>query len=302
MRFLSSHVLTSGFSDGMHDLELSLPAQPPQAETPGELPVATILRLGPIALGPGRPIVARDIDGKPQRAALWATDDAATDAVAAWAALAEQFPTTGLWPLLLHGLYDGSGRPWSNGELEPVTEAAVDALDVREVLEEGWHGWLVPINNPWTPGTGPLAPFGPEFPGLAPVQPPESDVPLAFSDGPARLGLVSCRRPADAVALAGWMGAINRTSTTEVSAVLRSWEDRFGASLVGLGFATMTLLVTRPPTTRDDALRVAAEVAALCPDSLWQPEALWPYEERDTTLAALSRQLLGEHVWRLWFD
>lgn len=214
----------------------------------------------------------------------------------------DQFPATGLWPLVLHGLYDGSGRPWDNGELEPVSEAAIDALDPRQVLHDGWHGWLVPINNPWPPGEGPLAPFGPAFPGLAPEQPSAGEWPVAFTDGDAHLGLVSCRRPADAVAIAGWLGAINRTGATKVSAVLRSWEDRFGVLLAGLGFATMTLLRTRPPASDDDALRIAAEVAALCPDALWQPEALWPYEEREPSLPDVSRRVVRRDIWRLWFD
>jgi hypothetical protein len=219
-----------------------------------------------------------------------------------WNALAHQFSSTGLWPLLLHGLYDGSGRPWDSGELEPATEAHVDALDPREVLEAGWHGWVVPIRNPWPRGTGPLAPFGDEFPGLAPPQPESSVLPMTSTDGIARLGLVSCRRPADAVALAGWLGAINVTGPTQVSAVLRSWEDRFGAVLVGLGFATITLLVNRPPVDPDDALLVAAEVAAFCPDALWQPEALSPARPRDASLDAMSRLLVRDALWRLWFD
>ena len=203
-------------------------------------------------------------------------------------------------PLRLHSLYDGSGRPWDGGEFEPVTEADVDAIDVRQALEHGWRGWLVPIRNPWPPGTGPLAPFGTEFPGLARPQP--AQFPAAFTAGAARLGLVSCRRPADAVALAGWTGAINVTGAAQVSAVLRSWEDRLGAVLVGLSFATITLLVTRPPTTDDDALRVAAEVAAFCPDALWQPEALGSSRPRAATLESMSRLLVRERIWHLWFD
>ena len=66
--------------------------------------------------------------------------------------------------------------------------------------------------------------------------------------GRARIGVVSCRRPADAVALVGWTDAINVRPAAEVSAVLRSWEDRFGTILVGLGFATITLMITRPQT------------------------------------------------------
>ena len=84
--------------------------------------------------------------------------------------------------------------------------------------------------------------------------------------------------------------------------MLRSWEDRFGAVLVGLGFATLTLLATPPPTSDDDAVRAAAEVAALCPDALWQPESQPPYQPRDATLDVLGRSLVREHVWRLWFD
>ncbi|WP_170977747.1 hypothetical protein [Blastococcus sp. CCUG 61487] len=95
---------------------------------------------------------------------MWITDDEIPAPGQAWAALAAQFPSTGLWPLLLSGLYDGSGRPWSSGELEPVSEAAIGELDAEAVLQDGWSGWLVPIRNPWPPGTGPLAPFNPAFP------------------------------------------------------------------------------------------------------------------------------------------
>jgi hypothetical protein len=83
-----------------------------------------------------------------------------------WCALAEQFPTTGLWPVMLRFLEGEFGRPWDVGEFYPASEAEVDALDPRQVLETGWHDGVVPIDNPWLAGTGPLAPFGSSFPGL----------------------------------------------------------------------------------------------------------------------------------------
>lgn len=169
------------------------------------------------------------------------------------------------------------------------------------MLETGWHDCVVPIDPPWLPGTGPLAPFGPGFLGLSPSGPDVLPVFLP-AGGRARIGMVSCRRPADAVALIGWSGAINVRPATEVAAVLRSWEDRFGAVLVGLGFATMTLLVNRPPTEDTAAIHLAAEVAAFCPDALWQPGEQWPYEPREASLDAMSRSLVREPVWRLWFD
>lgn len=280
----------------------TVPPEPLRATAPGRLPPAGVLRCGRVSLGKGRPVVPRQVDGGTPQPSVWVTDSVVPGAADAWSALAERFPTTGLWPLRLHSLYDGSGRPWVSGELETAPQSAVDAIDVGEVLAQGWRDSLVPIRNPWPAGTGPLAPFGPDFPGLAPAAPDSHPAPASFTAGPARLGLVSCRRPADAVALAGWTGAINVTGAAQVSAVLRSWEDRFGAILVGLSFATITLLVTRPPVADEDALRVAAEIAAFCPDALWQPEALCPSPPRDATLESLGRQLAREPVWHLWFD
>lgn len=265
------------------------------------MPHAGDLRLGPVHLGAGRPVVARG-RGAGGPAAIWITDERVPAPVFAWWQLVQQFPSTGLWPLLLNALDDGSGRPW-DGDFDPSPLDVVDALDPHDVLARGWSGSLVPIDDPWSPGTGPLAPFGPEFPGLAPFGPVREVSAFGLPPGvDMRIGLVSCMRAADAIALIGWQGAVNVRTAAEVAAVLRTWEDRFGAHLVGLGFATMTLLVTRPPTDDDHALHVAAEVAALCPDALWQPESSWPYEEREPTLRALSQALVRRPVWRLWFD
>src|SRR5215468_3605106 len=47
----------------------------------------------------------------------------------------------------------------------------------------------------------------------------------------ARIGLVAADRPADVLAVIGWGGLDNRAeSLLPLTAVLRSWEDRFGAA------------------------------------------------------------------------
>lgn len=281
---------------------LFLPVQHVRCDRPGLLPAPGALRLGPVSLPPGRPVVARDRDGTSLGSVLWATDASFPAVDRAWAAAAAQFSSTGLWPLLLRGLPDGSGRPWATGEFSPVTEADIDVIDAETVLRGGWSGWLVPIRNPWPPGAGPLAPFGPEFPGLAPRLDLTGEEWTADPGGSAHLGLVGCRRPVDALGLMGWQGPLNYRQPAEVSSVLRSWEDRFGVVPMAVGWATLTLLVTRPPTTRTDALRVAAEVAAFCPDALWQPESLPPFAQRDCTVEALATQLLEQPIWRLWWD
>ena len=245
------------------------------SSVPRELPAAGRLRLGDVDLGAGRPAVVRGstaVAGQEQEPTLWATDREIPGAATAWRQSVDRFRDTGLWPLVLTALGGGHpSRPWDSGELRPVPLENVDELDPTEVLAEGWADSLVPMGP--DPYVEHLRPFGAQFPGLSmPLR--RAGVPIeapvdAIAPGPwARIGLVPCRRPADAIAAIGWHGAINSRSPAQVSAVLRSWEERFGTVLAGLGFATLTLLIPDPPRAESEALPIAAEVAALCPDVL----------------------------------
>jgi Domain of unknown function (DUF4253) len=49
-----------------------------------------------------------------------------------------------------------------------------------------------------------------------------------------------------------------------IAVVLRSWEDRFGARLLRIGLAEISVLARRPPRTRDSAQHLAAEQWAFC--------------------------------------
>lgn len=246
--------------------------------------------------------------GEPGWAApLRPADDRIPGGATDWRRLVDQFPETGLWPLLLAPLSaEHSDRPWDSGELDPVPLGRVDALDPAAVLADGWADSLVPIGH--DPYVEHLRPFGASFPGLAtPLR--RAGVPASVPAHAVELwpltrpGLVRCRRPADAVALIGWRGSINRRGAEEVSAVLRSWEDRFGVVLAGLGFATLTLLLPHPPADEAEALPVAAELAALCPDVLSEdgPVEAFGYVAGGT-IAGLARVLVGRPVWKLWWD
>jgi hypothetical protein len=73
------------------------------------------------------------------------------------------------------------------------------------------------------------------------------------------LGLVAVDRPAKVLDVIGWMGPANYDlNPAEQSAILDTWEDRFDAYLVGLGFDTITLIVARPPRDRGSATAIAA--------------------------------------------
>jgi hypothetical protein len=116
-----------------------------------------------------------------------------------------------------------------------------------------------------------VRPLGPTFPGLAEPSTAAAELNGAFDIVNQRMGwqdvagrqilLVPCNRPADALGVIAWQG--QRLSCAEICATLRSWEERFAAIPVALDAWGATLLIGSPPTMRDQALRLAAELAAI---------------------------------------
>ena len=116
--------------------------------------------------------------------------------------------------------------------------------------------------------------------------------------GPARIGLVPASRPADVLALIGHDTISRDGDPLPLAAVLRSWEDRFGATLLEVGYAHIRLLARRPPTTLPDAQAIAAELWAMC-DEFWpagtMSTALW-------SVTDIAEYILTTPIWLLWLD
>lgn len=169
--------------------------------------------------------------------------------------------------------------------------AATDAVDPAAFLARRW-----PRNCPLC---GCRDPFGDTFPGLAGGHELLDDpvtVAAEWAEGArrARLAVVPVARPADIVAAVGWTGPGNHgTDLPSLSAVLRGWEDRFGAFLVQLDRATLWLSVAAPPSTERECRAVAAEHFAFCPDVGW---------EDPRPLRVYATTLLGRREWRFWWD
>jgi Domain of unknown function (DUF4253) len=244
------------------------------------------------------------LDGSPL---VWVTTTPVPDAGEVWLALHQLHGDTGLVPFLL-GFEDDhheatSGRPWDSGEVGTrYSLSDVDVMDAGSVLAHSWADSLDPDDeDPWQLQI--TAPFSMQFPGLAPAV----TVPLTIAEQegalgslwPARIGLVPAARPADALARAGFDGAMNRYgSPSELVAVLRSWEDRFGAVLMEIGFAHYRLLVQRPPRTLAAAQAVAAEIWAVS-------DEFWPIERPGTAVRdvpEIAELITGAPFWALWLD
>jgi hypothetical protein len=201
--------------------------------------------------------------------------------------------------VLVSGLPGEPGRPWDAGEFgERQDTAAIDGLDAAGLLAGWW--WEVPDEEYESDADlrDLLGPYGPRFPGLAP--------PVTREAGPeltrralgqytrdARIGLVPAARPADVLARLGWEGACNSRTAAQIAAVLRSWEDRFGARLLEVGFADIRLLVTRPPQTLEAAWPIAAEHFAFS-------------DEAGRTglrgVTQIAPALVSNPFWHFWWD
>ena len=216
--------------------------------------------------GPGR---RHRSEGGP---VTWITDWTQTGAGTKWARLSEKAAETGLRPFLLADMAGKPGRPWGIPEGDgdevistPLDTTAID-LDAAAVLACCWSDDEEAFAED-EEFRAMLAPFGPRFPGLAPAIASELDPELMRRavyqyTRDARIGLVPAQRPADVLARLGWQGAVNSRETADITAVLRSWEDRFGARLLEVGFADIRLLVSRPPRALEAALPIAAEQVA----------------------------------------
>lgn len=247
----------------------------------GELPREGPVQLGRVTLPWGRLIRARDGEGEP---VAWATDDPVPYPGGVWTALSGLHPQTGLVPILLDGLEGDTKRPWDDGEFgDPLDLTGLDDLNPAPLLASLWAHDVGPMRD--GDARDPVAqlrvPFSRRSPGLAPpaltpitaagrrealdVVLPRMRLTLLPRPA-ARIGLVAADRPADVLSAIGWEGVANRgyEFLLPLTVVLRSWEDRFGARLIDVGFAQIRLLVERPPRTLTAARRIAAEHYVLC--------------------------------------
>jgi hypothetical protein len=244
--------------------------------------------------------------------ALWISDAPVADVGDLWLALVREYPRTGLWPLIAQnlaepaGTSDPPGRPWNSGEFEPEPLTRIGRQDARHVLAADWQD-----GQPDESGDGGasaraiLAPLRPgPFPGLAAATSTCDRDAFARTARSlqGRIALIPVRRPADVITRLGWMGALNYVPIgsslgeydSGMSAVLRSWEDRFGAYLVGLGFNTATLAVTRPPTTSSQAVAITAEQFAFAPDGILEGEVSWNLRE-------LAHKITDASLWHFYW-
>lgn len=260
----------------------------------GSLPEDGELRLGPITLPAGKRIHA----GFEPVPVAWVTRQPVPDPGRVWAALSDLHQETGLVPFLLENLHSDPTRPWDQEEFsDPADPAELDQMDATDVLAGMWDDQMPLGDEDDEEWTAMRAPFtSKKFPGLAlredtPLSPRQLDHALG-SLGSARIGLVPATRPADVLPLIGWTPS-DQSDALPVAAAVRSWEDRFGARLLKIGFAEISLLINRPPRSTDHAQRIAAEHYGFCDECAGQGLHDIP---------RITASLMKTPIWTFWWD
>ncbi|MDQ1047943.1 DUF4253 domain-containing protein [Streptomyces sp. V4I2] len=201
----------------------------------------------PESLPPGRIIDSYGRSGR----LVWMSDGRLPDADVWWRRLCAERGRTGLYPVLLEYCEDWHGHGADGG-------APVDATEY--------------LRGRWEPGSWPDFP---QWPGLATPATTGRDPDTCAAEVATTvvrenlahcLALVQVERASDAPAALHWTGGANHIGADELSAVLRSWEDRFGARVVAFGHGSLHLSAATPPRDLHEAQILAAEHYLACPD------------------------------------
>jgi hypothetical protein len=245
------------------------PPERPRAQRPGAVPPD-----GPALVG-GVELPSGQRDGT-----FWRTEHT-RGLPALWGALAGRFAETGLWPVLL----EKSQYP-SQFEFDPGWEAEASA-DAEAMIAGTWDEDL-DFDEELAEMLGP-------FPGIGRggerVDGAAAEA-IRGIQGIAGLALVPVTRPADVPSVMGWMGAVNSHDPPWLTAILRSWEERYDAILVSLGFDTMHVAVRRPPV-KEDEIKTAAELYVFCTDVV---------DLDDDAIEELADGLSVTRAWMFWWD
>jgi hypothetical protein len=235
---------------------------------------------------------------------LWQSDGPVPDPLGVWSRCERAAAATGIWPVLSGWPVD----PWS-----PHDPAEIAAVDVPGELERNWRAlredqlsvgddYPVDDRGEAVSGPGQWPPYD-QWPGLAPAVPDRGadqhdEAHLLVLEHLLRdprgirgayLTLVPAQRSSDIPAVMGWQA---EAPVVELSAMLRSGEDRFGARVVAFQGASLYVSVARPPTSADHASLLALEHILTGADNL---NSGGPFAE-------YADSLVGAQLWTFWWD
>jgi hypothetical protein len=220
---------------------------------------------------------------------------AGQDVLARWAQLRELTERTGYWPVLLgYEEYELLLRKqMSQRHNSPSTGALLAAT--LAVNPQQWFTEMLKVEFSYK-----LSADENKYRGEWPTDvPPSTEIitpyePKDYTPRPVvYLGLVPTQISWQVPILLRF-GSWNSCPRPEIhAATLRYWEERYSVEIVALTYHAIEVRVPRPPQERENALALAFEQFAYCPDTV--------YQDMDT-IDRLAATLLNGTAWWFWWD
>jgi hypothetical protein len=205
-----------------------------------------------------------------------------------WRRLRAANAQTGLWPFLVGpDLKDEDRQEISELWYDAATEHDPTAVTRGLALDvEAFFAQQTAELEIWDPATLTVDP--------AALAAADQEPQFSFSSRDTVIGLIPARHGWEVPGLLSWQGAVNYDlDGAHHVAVLRHWQERYGAELVTLTRDHIELLVARPPRDPATMVQVAVELLGYCPDL--------DVGEADV-VAALANELVPHRRWSLWWD
>jgi hypothetical protein len=218
------------------------------------------------------------------------------NAIAEWKRLRAEYPSTGLYPVLLgereeserieeRADYDGRAVAQilkASEEIDPVAWFRERPEDSEEPDDSGPEGGRADEDRAEDEDDD----------GLGHISSHKEVLSEEFKPK-VLIGLFRVAAPWEVFALLGWGGWNGNPGAEEHCAVHSYWADMYGAEVVSVTDDVVECRVARPPLDRPAAAELAAEQYAYCPDIV---------DQGCGTVTALTATLQGSRYWYFWWD
>ncbi|MCU1356617.1 MAG: hypothetical protein JWM89_2035 [Acidimicrobiales bacterium] len=212
-------------------------------------------------------------------------------ALAAWRALRDRHPRTGLWPVLLGSDPQVADQLTWRLDLLARDAPGIPSIDDVPPAPELFVEWMGdPATDDYLNDVPRhLAKLSEDSDMIAARLQgrPDEDAVQALAGAEIQIALVPAGHGWEVPALLAWSGAErDHIGGPEHLSVLQFWHDTYDAELVALGLERMELLVARPPEDARAAFELAVQQYAYCPALM---DNLVP------AIGALAATLFGRH-------
>ena len=176
---------------------------------------------------------------------LWASEEPVANVDKVWSRLAAAFAETGIWPFVIDTSYGFEGF---DDRLMDVPRGR--HTEVLTILRRGWADNTA-LDAKTTRSAGRARSVRQDVSRASRIRRPGSARPpsiISSRDRPGTWASSPSTGRRDILDAVGWMGAANYDGDPlDMTTVLRSWEVRFDAYVIGMGTDTLVLAVGRPP-------------------------------------------------------